>query len=910
MDTAYIESKWRERWNREKCFESDPKNKKAKRFVTAAFPYPNSPLHIGHGRTYTTADIYARYLRMEGFNVLFPMGFHVTGTPILAMAKRIGKKDAEVLSVFENVYDVDAKTAESLTEPEELVSFFSREVENGMKEMGYSIDWRRRFYSFDERFNKFIQWQFRKLKELGFLIQGDYPIAWCPVDGNALSAHDTKGDVDPDLEEVTVIEFKTGSGERLIVTTYRPETVYGVTNIWINPSAEYVRARYGGNDVILSKDAAEVLKYQMDLDMTSRISPSEIMRMEAINPINGSRLPVYPASFVSSDVGTGIVMSVPAHAPLDYLALRDIGKRDIDMPQVLKLEGHGNAPAKETVERMGVKDQDDPLTEAATKEVYAKEAHEGVMVAGKYAGEKAMDAKEKIARDLIDSSDAFNIYTIANGPVYCRCGAQAVVNILNDQWFIDYGIKDWKEKTKDCLAGMRTIPEETRSEFLYTIDWLKTRPCTRSSGLGTRFPFDEDKMIEALSDSTIYMAYYTISHMLDDLDPESMDEDFFDYIFLGKGEPADEHMRGMRESFLYWYPVDSRHSAGDLIRNHLVLYIFNHVGIFERNLWPRQIVTNGFVTMEGSKMSKSMGNILPIRKAISEYGADIVRFSLVSGSDLLHDGDFNRTVAEGVRNRVDHLDSLINNPGKEAPPESRADRWILSRLNRKITRARELYREVALRHLALEVFYDVFNDLNWYERRSDKSNLRGFFRKWVALISPFMPHFAEEWWSILGNDTFISLESFPAVDDHLIDDSIERGESLIRNVHDDIGNISRLIGKRPERIFIYVSGEWKRKAYEILRKVKSFDGFMKDASKDPVLRPHMKELTGMAKSLMKNIHSLPDTIPADEEYSSLKDAEGFFSGEFDCAVFVSPAGEGGHPKAKNALPGKPAIVIE
>lgn len=910
MDTASIESKWRKRWAEEKSFESEPVEGKEKKFVTAAFPYPNSPLHIGHGRTYTTADIYARYLRLCGYNVLFPMAFHVTGTPILAMAKRIAKKDPEVLSVFEKVYGVNPAVAETLTDPKELVSYFSREVEHGMKEMGYSIDWRRKFYSFDARFNKFIQWQFKKLKELGFLIQGEYPIAWCPSDGNALSAHDTKGDVDPDLEEVTVIEFDIGDGKSVVVTTYRPETIYGVTNIWVNPDSEYVLAEWKDKKIIISKDAASMLVHQLSLKIIEPVPVSFLLDKQAVNPIDGNEVPIYPATFVSPDVGTGIVMSVPAHAPLDYLALRDMGKGDMDMPQVLSLDGYGSAPAKEQVESMGIKSQEDQRAEEATKEIYTKEAHEGIMVLGKYKGEKGIDAKEKIAEDLVTDSSAFKIYTLANGPVYCRCGTRAVVNILEDQWFIDYGIEEWKDKAKECLDGMSAVPEESRSELLYTIDWLKTRPCTRSSGLGTRFPFDESKMIEALSDSTIYMAYYTISHMLNDYDPESLDESFFDYVLLGKGEQKDEKMKTLRESFLYWYPVDSRHSAGDLIRNHLVLYIFNHVGIFEKDLWPKQIVTNGFVTMDGAKMSKSMGNILPIRKAITQYGADIVRFSLVCGSDLLHDGDFNRTVAEGIMGRIDYIDSLVREPGEDQDLESRSDLWLESRINRKIVRAKALYDKVALRHLALEIFYDVINDLNWYEKRCGSRNLKWFFKKWVVLIAPFMPHLAEEWWQALDNSSFVSFEKFPKADESRIDENVEMGESLVQKVHGDIGNISRLIGKKPEKAYVYIAGDWKRKAYGIIRSEKSFEGFMKMASADPELKPHMKELTGMAKQLMKNVHSLPDILSKDDEFSSLKDAEKFLSNESGAEVLVMHDSEGKHPKAKNAIPGKPAIVIE
>ena len=117
MDSIELEQKWRDQWLKSGLFEANIDIKKKKKYITAAFPYPNSPQHIGHGRTYTTTDIYARYLRLCGYNVLFPMAFNVTGTHILAMAKRIADKDEEVLRVFESIYGIDRETAARLTEP-------------------------------------------------------------------------------------------------------------------------------------------------------------------------------------------------------------------------------------------------------------------------------------------------------------------------------------------------------------------------------------------------------------------------------------------------------------------------------------------------------------------------------------------------------------------------------------------------------------------------------------------------------------------------------------------------------------------------------------------------------------------------------------------------------------------------
>ncbi len=920
MDANSIEKKWITRWQEEKAFEANPKTKE-KRYLTAAFPYPNSPQHIGHARTYTTTDIYARYLRHCGYNVLFPMAFHVTGTPILAMAKRIEKKDSAVLDVFENIYGIPKDVAESLTDPKDLVTYFSKEIEEGMREMGFSIDWRRKFYTYDPKFNKFIQWQFRKLKELGYLIKGTYPIAWCPSDGNALSAHDTKGDVDPELEEVTVLKFeiKDQPDTFFVVTTYRPETIYGVTNIWINPKHKYVKAKYSGETLILSQKAADLLKYQWKgLEVAGEVSPDELLGYKARNPIHSMDkeselpdefVPVYEASFVKDDVGTGVVMSVPAHAPLDYLALRDMGKESIRMPQVIEAEGYGNNPAKEVVEKLGVKDQDDPKSEEATKLLYKTEAHQGKMIVKRFLDLRVIETKVKggaflsyIFKPVSGKSYALNVHVLANGPVFCRCGSHAVVNILNDQWFIDYGIPEWKEKAKSCLANMSCIPEKSRSEFDYTIDWLKTRPTTRSSGLGTKFPFDESKVIEALSDSTLYMSYYTIAHLLENFSEEDLNEEFFDYVFLGKGA-GNSKLETLRKSFLYWYPVDSRHSAGDLVRNHLTLYIFNHVGVYEEKLWPRQIVTNGFVTMEGSKMSKSMGNILPLRKAIREYGADVIRFAVVCGADLATDSDFNKSVADGVKSRLSFISRLVEEAQEKE--KSRIDRWILSKLNRKIKRAKELYENVAIRHLALEIFYDVTSDLQWYLKRTDSPNLLEFFRKWIILISPFMPHYAEEFWEKLGNEKFVSFAPYPECDESQIDDSVEMGEDLVKKVHEDIEKISSLIGKKPESVKIFIADSWKRKLYGIAREHKKFDVIMKEASAADL---PMKDVGQIAKQLMRNVHSLPEILSSDDELSALQDAQKFLSAEFGCPVEVLPE-DPDVPKAKNSIPGKPSILI-
>ncbi|MFA4983408.1 MAG: leucine--tRNA ligase [Candidatus Micrarchaeia archaeon] len=916
------EAKWQSEW--EKAGIHSPAatgGKEGKFYLTAAFPYPNSPQHIGHGRTYTTTDIYARYMRMKGKNVLFPMGFHVTGTPILAMAKRIAEKDREILEIFEKVYGIPESVSEKLTDPKELVAYFSREIEAGMKEMGYSIDWRRKFYSYDPQFNRFIRWHFAKLQQAGCIKKGEHPVPWCPIGQTAIGAHDTRGDADPQIEETVGVMFPYLDGF-LVCSTYRPETIYGVTNIWVNEKAAYVKADCKGKKFYLAKEALPQLSMQMPLVVEKEIDAKGMMGATAKNPMTGGQVPLFPASFVDPKAGTGAVMSVPAHAPYDYLALRDAGlEGKVPLVQVLKLEGFGAFPAKEIVERMKIANQNDAKAEEATSEIYRKEAHTGVMAVGEFSGMKGVDAKEKIKEALLGKGLAIPLYEISNGPIYSRYGGLVGVRIVKDQWFVDYGDLEWKAKAKECLAKMGILPEKTRHEYEYTIDWLKQKACTRSSGLGTRFPLDETKMIEALSDSTIYMAFYAVSHIAMKMKPEELTEELFDYVFLGKGggKGLPSEAEEMRMEFSYWYPLDSRHSATDLVHNHLTFFIFNHVAVFGKENWPKQTVTNGFVLMDGKKMSKSMGNIMPIRAAIKEFGADTIRFTVVSGADLAQDTDFNRPAVEGVISRMKFMDAAMGKYASEKDDGERdlADRWILSRIHKRALAASGMYETFRLRDLSLELLYNCTNDLQWYLKRAEKPKLREFFEMWVPLVAPFMPHAAEGMWQKLGKKhyvkdaAFVAIAEMPRGDAGKVDETLEEAEDYIRQVKDDINSILKLVKmEKPAAIALFVAADWKRKLRGIADRERKFDTAMKAAMTDPEIKPHAAEVAKVLMGYMKNAGGLGKTVSAQFELEALKSAMKLLEGEFSGAkVAVCGEAETNAPKAKNALPGKPSILI-
>ncbi len=907
MNFQDIAVKWQKRWFESNLFASEPNPDKPKYFLTAAFPYPNSPQHIGHARTYSIADALARYKRMRGYNVLFPMAFHVTGTPIMAMAKRIEEKDEDLLRIFTDIYGMDRAYAESLTDPKELVLAFSKEIEEGMKEMGFSIDWRRKFYTFDPEFNSYVTWQFHKLKEAGVITKGKHQVPYCPKCKNVVGGHDTKGDVDPEIGEFVAIKFPFEDGY-LVTATLRPETLYGVTNIWVNPESDYAKVQVDGEIYYVSMPAVDKLKMQdHDVVLLDKFKGKDLVGKSAKNPLDDRSIPIYEAKFVDPTNATGVVMSVPAHAPYDYVAFKNVGGRDEEIPVIIDVEDKelkSGIPAKVLVEKMGIEDQSDPKLEEATKTLYRKELHYGKLKVGDFAGLSVEDAREKVKEYLIGKNLATTIFEIMNRPVKCRCGGTVEVKILDDQWFINYGDPKWKEKALKCLADMKIIPPKRKKDLEYAINWLHEKACTRYSGLGTKFPFDESKMIEALSDSTIYMAFYTVKHLLKR--PLSVEE--WDYVLLGKGEGNPE-LEALRKSFEYWYPLDSRHSGGDLVYNHLPFFIFNHTAIFDESKWPKQIVINGFVLMDGQKMSKSLGNILPLRKAIREYGPDPIRISVVGGADLSEDTDFNRKLVEGITARLRFIRELANRTRDS--DDSRVMKWLEGRFKEYAREAISDYEELDLRNVVHLLLYKFTNDVKWAIKRGGAPT-KYLLSEWAKLMAPIAPHFADELWEVLGNEGFATTQTIDPSDyEGDLDPKLVEGEKILERVLEDVNQIKNLVKKVPSKVYIIVADEPKRKVFSAVKGIRNYNEAIKTAMSDPSIRSYGKLVLQWIKSAMKWGSEV--ILSSEDELDLFKQSLKFLESEISAPVEVileKDAPEELKDKAKKSLPGKPSIYFQ
>ena len=935
-----IEKKWQNRWEKARIFYSDPKDMK-KFFVNFPYPYVNGFMHLGHSFSLMRAEVFARYKRMCRYNTIFPFGFHATGTPIVAAAERVRDGERSQIEILEKM-EVPKELIPKFSDPEFWVRYFPEESINDLKLLGLCVDWRRSFIttSLNPYYDKFIRWQFNKLKEKNFVVKGEHPVTWCPKCNNPIGDHARLEGEGITPEEIILLKFKF-NGKILPAATYRVETVFGVTNMWMNPDVKYIEVEVDDEVWIISPVAAQKLTNQKhNIKIIREVETEELIGKSCENPLTGENIPILPATFVSPEIGTGVVMSVPSHAPYDYMALKDIQSnpskygipenlvKNIKPISLIVVEDFGKNPAIEISEKMGITSQEDvDKLEEATNIIYKKEFHQGILNerTGKYKGIKVSDVKKIIVTEFIDSGVATLFYELP-GKVVCRCLTHGVVKIVSDQWFLAYGSPEWKDLAKKCLAQMNIYPEKARKQFEYVLDWLKDWACTREFGLGTKLPWDEKWIIESLSDSTIYMAYYTLAKYFEDpsykIDPQKLDDYFFDYIYLKRGNIDEvseksglskELILDMKKEFEYWYPFDFRNSGKDLIQNHLSFCIFNHAAIFPEEMWPKGFGVNGWVLVDGEKMSKSKGNFYTIKQIVKMYGADAVRITLMNGGEGLDDpnwdSEFARTVTDKLKNWHDFC---IENYGKGRTEKLYIDRWFLSVLDKAIKETTEAMNDTNFRTALSKGFFDLQRDLKWYLKRClnspNKEVISEVIKTQTLILAPFTPHICEEIWENLGFEPFISNYPWPEYKEEMIDKISEESEYYVEEVVNDIREITNVLSrgeqKTLERIDIFTAENWKWDLIEVIKTKDNMGEAIKAAMSNEEFRKNGKDVNLIIQRCFKNRY-FPEKF---DEKEVLNEAKAFLTEEFKAEINIDPQEDPGNDR-KKALPRKPGIHI-
>lgn len=712
-------------------------------------------------------------------------------------------------------------------DPYHWLIYFPPLAMEDLKAFGLGCDWRRSFITTEVNpfYDSFVRWQMRKLKKMGKIVKDLRYTIYSPLDDQPCADHDRASGEGVLPQEYTLVKMEVippfppklraleGRKVFLAAATLRPETMYGQTNAWVLPDGKYGAFEINDTDVfILSERAALNLAYQKlsrvpeKPSCLAELTGYDLIGLPLKSPLAFNEI-IYalPMLSILIDKGTGIVTSVPSDSPDDFMALHDLKTKPVfrakfgvkdewvlpfEVIPIINTPEFGDKSAEKICKDYGIQSQNEKEKLAEAKKlIYRGGFYEGTMIVGEYAGMRVQEAKNLIRSKLLELGQAV-VYSEPEKKVISRSGDECVV-ALTDQWYITYGEPEWKQKAEECLASMNLYSNEVRHGFEHTLSWLNQWACSRSFGLGTRLPWDEDFLVESLSDSTLYMIYYTISHLLQkgnlygsdtsSVKPEQMTDEAWDFVFCGSPFPKSSDicpsvLRKMKQEFEYWYPFDVRTSGKDLIQNHLTFCIYNHTAILAKHHWPRGFRCNGHIMLNSEKMSKSTGNFMTIRQAIQEFSADATRFSLADAGDGMDDANFAFETANAailrLTKEISWMQEVIEGESsfRKGPSSTYADCVFANEINIEVKMTEKNYSEFMFREALKTGFYDLQAARDEYRFSCgmggmNRDLLWRFMDVQTRLMTPICPHFAEYVWKeLLRNEGFVVKAGWPEAD--------------------------------------------------------------------------------------------------------------------------------------------------
>jgi leucyl-tRNA synthetase len=951
------EEHWQAAWKRAGLATAHRVPGQEKFYALVAYPGASGFLHLGHLRGLAYADVLHRYHRMRGRQVFFPTGTHASGLPSVTFAQKVANRDPTTVAQL-RLYGVPESEWAQLEDPAQAARFLGQTYLQTFRRLGLLIDESAYVTTIDEDYRAFVQWQFARLADRGALRQGPYLASVCPVCG-PVSVDPSETDLstggDAEVVRYTTIPFALEDGRELLAATLRPETVYGVTNLWVPVEGPLVVWHHGERNFLVSPAGGAHLVEQHGGHLGKEVQPSELVGRVVRVPFTHLEVPVLASPVVDPARGTGVVMSVPAHAPADWLALEalppEARARVPSIREIIyiaeeaglteserKLRAGTGSPAERAARATGAQSlADREALEEATERLYRLELARGRMLPSVFAPISVAEARERLERSFDAAGTGLTLEEFSK-PVICRNGHAVVLRKLEGQWFLRYSDPAWKSATKALLAQATVWPEEYARELPAILDWFEDRPCARRGRwLGTPLPTDPTWIIEPIADSTFYPAYFVVRRYVSDgrLRLSQLTAALFDFVFLGEGagEPTvpPELQRELREEFEYWYPLDLNIGGKEHKRVHFPVFLYTHAKLLPPELQPKGILVHWWlVGAEGTKLSKKEtgvkgGTMPPIGDAAERWGADGVRLYQLLSASAEQDFAWDPGRVDDARDRLIDVERLLRNAragGPGGPPELEA--WLEDAVHRLLHEIEEEWERRRLREVAQRVYIGLPSLLRRYTARGGSPGpaLERVARAAIRLLSPITPHLAEEMADGDGGP-LVATRPFPRPEEFAENPTARVREEYLSAVEEDLQSALRPMlakGGAPTALTFYVAAPWKRTVDEWVRQSTAAPSertreILARAEREPALAAGRSEIGPYLAKFGEKVRSEPSSEwhPVDE-LALLRASEGYFARRFSLErVSVYPETEASESdplgRRQRARPHHPAFYL-
>ncbi len=731
-DHKQVEKKWQDIWDEKQCFCAENDSDKEKFYALVEFPYPSGQgLHVGHPRSYTALDIVARKKRMQGYNVLYPMGWDAFGLP------------TENFAIKNHVH------------PAEVTKKNIARFKSQLKSLGLSFDWSREINTTDPSYYKWTQWIFLQLFKKGLAYKKEMSVNWCTsckcvlaneevVNGvcercGSEVVHKTKSQwmlaitkyaqrLIDDLDDVDYIErvkiqqrnwigrstgaevdFKTTEGDTLTVYTTRPDTLFGATYMVISPEHPMIEQWADKlNNIEDVRAYREEAARKSDFERTELNKDKTGVKLDgvaAVNPVNGKQIPIFVSDYVLMGYGTGAIMAVPAHDDRDWEFAKKFGCEIIEV-----------VSGGEDVQKAAFTAKDETGILVNSDFLNGKTVKDAIPAMIEWLGEKGI-GHAKVQYKLRDWVFSRQRYWGEPIPIV-KCDKCGYVALPEDQLPLELPNVTSYEPT-----------DNGESPLAHMTDWVNTT-CPCCGGPAKR---ETDTMPQWAGSSWYFLRYM---------------------------DPHNDKALASPEALKYWSPVDWYNGGMEHTTLHLLYSRFWHKFLYDIGVVPTKEpyakrTSHGMILGEnGEKMSKSRGNVVNPDEIVDTYGADTMRLYEMFIGDFEKAAPWSPKSIKGCRRFLERVWALADKV-QDGDTYSEQHEVLMNRTIKKVGEDADNLKA----NTAIAALMTMLNE--FYDKGVNKAEYKTF----LALLNPFAPHITEELWQQLGETGLLSVAPWPTYDE-------------------------------------------------------------------------------------------------------------------------------------------------